>query len=199
MKEVKRQGKEFQQEYARMTELSDRIAAGHAEYRTDPTQVFMASWCIVQKSFQNVCIAPPAAGKTYAFLLVSQRALEYEDNDGARIVIYVSSQIVRNQIQDKLVMFDMAWAINVTTVWDPRGWVADPSNKIFIIDECEDVIEANLIGLNGAGFTGLVALRTKKVFCFTATLTAYYRNSFCYAFGVPTTAIKEFYKTGSER
>ena len=122
---------------------------------------------------QNVCIAPPAAGKTYSFLLVAQRALEYEDNDGARIVIYVSSQIVRNQIQDKLVMFDMAWAINVTTVWDPRGWVADPSNKIFIIDECEDVIEANLIGLNGAGFTGLVALRTKKVFCFTATLTDY--------------------------
>ena len=187
-----------------MTTLSEKIAAVHPEYRTDPAQVFMATWCVVNTSFANVAIAPPAAGKTYAFLLLAQRALEYENNNGARIVIYVSSKIVKNQIQEKLAMFDKHWAINVTTSWDPKGWIADANNKIFIIDECEDVIESNLLGLNGAGFTGLVALKTKKVFCFTATLTNYYRNNFCYAFGVPATAIKEFhtsqfYKTGSER
>ena len=187
-----------------MTALSKRIAAAHEQYRTDLAQVYMATSCIASQPYQMVCIAPPAAGKTFAFLLLAQRALEYENNNGARIVIYVSSKIVKNQIQEKLAMFDKHWAINVTTSWDPKGWIADANNKIFIIDECEDVIESNLLGLNGAGFTGLVVLRGKKVFCFTATLTDYYRHNFCSAFGVPATAIKEFhtsqfYKTGSER
>lgn len=43
----------------------------------------------------------------------------------------------------------------------------------------------------------------KKVFCFTATLTEYWKMAFCKVFKVPPTAIKHFhtakwYKTGQE-
>ena len=43
----------------------------------------------------------------------------------------------------------------------------------------------------------------KKVFCFTATLTEYWKMAFCKVFKVPPTAIKHFhtakwYKTGEE-
>ena len=79
-------------------------------------------------------------------------------------------------------MFPQAWAVTVTDTWDPNRWIRDTSNKIFIIDEAEEVIENNLLGLNGTGFTGLAALRRQKVYCFTATLTAYWRHCFCYCF-----------------
>ena len=73
-------------------------------------------------------------------------------------------------------MFPKSCGALVTNVWDPKGWLSDANNKFFIIDEAEDVIEGNLLGLNGSGFTGLAALRSKKVFCFTATLTDYWKH-----------------------
>ena len=100
-------------------------------------------------------------------------------------------------------MFPRNWGVLVTCTWDPAGWKNDANNRIFIIDEAEDVIEGNLLGLNGSGFTGLAALKGKKVFCFTATLTDYWKHCFRKVFGVPPTAIKhfhtaQFYKTGVE-
>ena len=86
-------------------------------------------------------------------------------------------------------MFPLSWAILVTNVWDPSAWGRDPNNKIFIIDEAEEVIENNLLGLNGSGFSGLASLRHKRVVCFSATLSPYFRQVFLRAFGLPADAI----------
>ena len=63
-----------------------------------------------------------------------------DETKTARIVIYVSSRIVANQIQEKLALFESPWAVTVTDHWDTDGWKKDRNNKIFIIDEAEDVI-----------------------------------------------------------
>ena len=63
------QDQDFQDEYAAITALSDRIAIAHQDYRTDPAQVFMAAWCMNYDFSISCAIAPPAAGKTFAFLL----------------------------------------------------------------------------------------------------------------------------------
>ena len=86
-------------------------------------------------------------------------------------------------------MFPLSWAILVTNVWDPSAWGRDNNNKIFIIDEAEEVIENNLLGLNGSGFSGLANLRHKRVICFSATLSPYFRHIFLVAFGLPASAI----------
>ena len=86
-------------------------------------------------------------------------------------------------------MFPMYWAVLVTNVWDPNAWGKDPNNKIFIIDEAEEVIENNLLGLNGSGFSGLANLRQKRVVCFSATLSPYFRQVFLRAFSLPADAI----------
>ena len=94
--EVKKQSRDFQDEYAALTKLSDRIAAKTPLYRTDPAQVFMAAWCLSCVESACVAIAPPAAGKTFVFLLVAARCLELDEGGTHRIVIYVSSTIVAN-------------------------------------------------------------------------------------------------------
>ena len=45
--------------------------------------------------YTTIAIAPPAAGKTYAFLLLAARCLELDLTETHRVVIYVNSQIVK--------------------------------------------------------------------------------------------------------
>ena len=90
-----KQDQDFQAEYLAITKMSDRIAAAHQDYRTDPAQVFIATWCMSYDWTPSLAIAPPAAGKTFAFLLFAARCLELEGADNHRVVIYVSSAIVR--------------------------------------------------------------------------------------------------------
>ena len=73
---VKKQDHDFQSEYVAITHLSDRIATANQDYRTDPAQVFIATWCMTYTYSISCAIAPPAAGKTFAFLLFAARCLE---------------------------------------------------------------------------------------------------------------------------
>ena len=123
-----------------MAKISDRIARSTDFYRTDPAQVYMAAWILSHTYDKLVAIAPPAAGKTFVFLLVAARCLELDQTRAARVVIYVSSRIVANQIQEKLALFEKPWAVLVTDHWDTDAWLREKNNKIFIIDEAEDVI-----------------------------------------------------------
>ena len=91
---MKKHDHDFQSEYVALTHLSDRIAATNQDYRTDPAQVFIATWCMSYTYSPSLAIAPPAAGKTFAFLLFAARCLELEGAENHRIVIYVSSAIV---------------------------------------------------------------------------------------------------------
>ena len=93
---MKKQDHDFQSEYVAITHLSDRIATAHQDYRTDPAQVLIATWCMTYTYSISCAIAPPAAGKTFAFLLFAARCLELKGADSHRVVIYVSSAIVRN-------------------------------------------------------------------------------------------------------
>ena len=68
----------FKKEFAAVTAISDRVAAKTDFYRTDPAQVFMAAWVLSRMDFSLVAIAPPAAGKTFVFLLVAARCLELD-------------------------------------------------------------------------------------------------------------------------
>ena len=76
LEQVMLQEQEFQDEYVAITALSDKIAVAHQDYRTDPAQVFMAAWCMTYTYSISCAIAPPAAGKTFAFLLFAARCLE---------------------------------------------------------------------------------------------------------------------------
>ena len=76
LEQVEAENEEFQNEYAAITALSDRIAEANQDYRTDPAQVLMATWCMTYTYSLSCAIAPPAAGKTFAFLLFSARCLE---------------------------------------------------------------------------------------------------------------------------
>ena len=75
---VQREDEHFQREFAAVTAISDRVAAKTDFYRTDPAQVFMAAWVLSHMNFSLVAIAPPAAGKTFVFLLVAARCLELD-------------------------------------------------------------------------------------------------------------------------
>ena len=70
-------------------------------------------------------------------------------------------------------MFDCFEWVTVTSKWDPHQWKKNEMNKIFIVDEGEHAIEKRLLDLSSTGFNGLAALRDKRVFLFTATLTDY--------------------------
>ena len=95
MKVVNKQTQECKNEYAKLTVLSNKVAKDNHEYRTDPSQVFMAAWCMAAMPYATIAIAHPAKGKTYAFLLLAARCLEEDDTEQRRVVIYVNSQIVK--------------------------------------------------------------------------------------------------------
>ena len=95
IKEVNKQTQGFKNEYSKLTVLSNKVAQENYEYRTDPAQVFMAAWCMSAAPYTTIAIAPPAAGKTYAFLLLAARYLEMDETEQHRVVIYVNSQIVK--------------------------------------------------------------------------------------------------------
>ena len=90
-------------------------------------------------------------------------------------------------------MFPNSHAVVVTDYWDPCEWVKGNSNDIFIIDEAEEVIENYLLGLQGTYFNGLIAPFEKRVFCFTATLTDYWKLCFRMAFQLPEDVIQHFH------
>ena len=75
---VGREDEHFQREFTALAAISDRIANKTDFYRTDPAQVFMAAWVLSNMNFSLVAIAPPAAGKTFVFLLVAARCLELD-------------------------------------------------------------------------------------------------------------------------
>ena len=95
VKEVNKQTQVFKNEYSKLTVLSNKVARENYEYRTDPAQVFMAAWCMSAVPYTTIAIAPPAAGKTYAFLLLAARCLEMDETETHRVVIYVNSAIVK--------------------------------------------------------------------------------------------------------
>ena len=76
--EVEQEDEHFQREFAAVKAISDRVAEKTDFYRTDPAQVFMAAWVLSRMDFSLVAIAPPAAGKTFVFLLVAARCLELD-------------------------------------------------------------------------------------------------------------------------
>ena len=65
-------------------------------------------------------------------------------------------------------------------------------NKIFLIDEGEEVIERRLLDVTKDGFNGLLGLRDLRVFLFTATLTDYFRESWRKAFQAQPDAVRIF-------
>ena len=46
LREVQKHAPDFANEYAAMTVLSNKIAQAQRLYRTDPAQVYMATWCM---------------------------------------------------------------------------------------------------------------------------------------------------------
>ena len=100
-----------------------------------------------------------------------------------------------NQAREKLRIFDCAEFVSVTAEWDPAQWRKNEKNKIFVVDEGEIAIEQQLLDLTPKGFNGLAALRDKRVFMFTATLTDYYKLCWQNVFGMPADAVHQFPST----
>ena len=89
-------------------------------------------------------------------------------------------------------MFDCSAKVTVTCKWAPTEWRMNSKNKIFLIDEGEEVIERRLLDVKKEGFTGLLGLRDMRVFLFTATLTDYFRECWRRAFQEDPRAVREF-------
>ena len=89
-------------------------------------------------------------------------------------------------------MFDCMNKVLVTANWQPKKWLENPRNKIFVVDEGEDAIEKRLLELTPAGFTGLAALRDRKTVLFTATLTNYFAACWQAVFQAAPAAIHKF-------
>ena len=89
-------------------------------------------------------------------------------------------------------MFDCSGKVTVTCRWDPNEWKMNRKNKVFLVDEGEEVIERRLLDVKKEGFQGLLGLRDMRVFLFSATLTDYFRECWRRAFQENAKAVREF-------
>ena len=181
--------------YAKIHEYATALAKGSREYHVQPMQTFMAAWCATTQYRHGICLAAPAEGKTYAFLHFLNKMITADEDHGTEAVIYCPQEVVANQARVKLRMFDCWDKVTVSAVWEPKEWRKNEKNKIFIVDEGEEAIERRLLDLTPTGFTGLAALRDKRVFLFTATLTDYYKACWMSAFDMPEEAVRRFPST----
>ena len=154
----------------------------------------MAAIAATQEEKQFVTIAHPGEGMTYVFGLLANYLLTREENKNAQVLIYVSSKVVASQIKDKMAIFETYERIVVTNVWDPARWKDSSRKTYYIIDEADEVIESNLLNISAtlSGFNGLIALKTEKVFLYSATLNQYYHKAFLWAFNLPDRAVVTF-------
>ena len=115
-----------------------------------------------------------------------------DDSGLMEAVIFCPTTMIETQCKEKLSLFDCAGRVMVTSNWQPKKWLENPKNTLFVIDEGEDCIEKRLLELTPQGFTGLVALKDARTALFTATLTDYFAGCWKRALRAPEQAIKRF-------
>ena len=127
-------------------------------------------------------MAAPAEGKTFSFLHYVRHVINKDDSGNTEAVIYCPTDMIAAQYKLKLTLFDCADKVLISSNWQPKKWLENDKNKIFVVDEGEDAIEKMLIDVTPQGFQGLMALREKKTVLFSATLTDYFRACWRAAF-----------------
>ena len=183
----------FQQTYDKIDAYSKTLAKNSMVYTVMPMQTFTAAWCATTQHKHGIVIAAPAEGKTLSMLQFARHMITEDETRQTEAVIYCPVEQIAAQTKDKLCMFaDVSSKVTVVSRWDPTGWRMNVKNKIFIIDEGEEVIEKRLLDLTKDGFQGLAGLKDFRVFLFTATLTDYYRACWLAAFEMPPEAIRTF-------
>ena len=156
---------------------SKKIATAEPTYLHNALQCYMAAAAAVAPSKQFVTLARPAAGKTYVFLLLANYLLEANPDKDVVAVIFVAKGIIEDQCRIKLDFFTNKSRMLLVTDYDFSGWLSSNPKAFYIVDEGEQVIEKQLIGLKDKAFKGLVCLADKKVFFYTATLDPYWRKA----------------------
>ena len=186
------EGPVFAEAYGKISAYSKILASGSLSYQERPMQTFTAAWCATTPCKHGIVIAAPAEGKTFSMLHLARYMIEEDNTGNTEVVIYSPVDAIASQTKEKLCMFDCSGKVTVTCRWDPEEWKMNRKNKVFLIDEGEEVIERRLLDLKKEGFTGLLGLRDFKVVLFTATLTDYYRKCWRRAFQASHDAVRTF-------
>lgn len=181
--------------YGEVALISEVVEKSHPGYYTShDLQIYMAACALIAKTRQTILLAEPAQGKSFVLFMIAEYAMA-NPIDGVQydsVVIYSPTTIVVNQLEKKSKLFPSHHDMYITTEWEPTRWAREYPNALFLFDEGEQLIETNLLGLTEFGFTGLYAMRTKKVFLFTATLDDYWSGSFKKVFEYGQECILEF-------
>ena len=143
----------------------------------------MATNCFHCPAKASVHIAKPATGKTMAMLLLASYTVLQAEKKDLKVVIYSSVPIVVEQLAQKAKMFPYHNGMLITGKWDTEAWLSYP-HVMFIFDEAEELISNRLLDMRAdVDFAGLMRLKGKKMFLFTATLSEYLREAFIRCFG----------------
>ena len=178
--------------YTEITAHAADVASSDPVYKSNPLQNLMAASALGSKEKIQLHLAVPGEGKTYAFLLLADTLLKRDHSNFVKVIIYASEPVIVSQIEEKLNIFPNYARVTVTSDFAPEEWVKIPGMVHFIFDEGEQVIKKNLVVMKPAGFAGLMLLKSKNMYFFSATCHPYWLRAFRLMFNLNKDAIFEY-------